>query len=53
MEKKPEVMVILQKEIKLLREIQNGVISVNASCRPISNQFGIVRIQVTGEDVYL
>jgi len=26
-------------EIKLLREIQDGVISVNASCRPISNQF--------------
>ena len=40
-------------EVKLWRETLDGISFVNLACRPLSNQFGIVGIQVSGEDVYL
>ena len=39
--------------VKLQRETQNGISFVNITCRPSSNQFGIVKIQVAGEELYL
>nr|CAG8608244.1 12493_t:CDS:2 [Entrophospora candida] len=39
--------------VKLWRETLDGVGFVAESCRPTSNQFGIVGIQVAGKDIYL
>ncbi|CAG8511144.1 3647_t:CDS:2, partial [Gigaspora margarita] len=39
--------------MKLWRETLDGLAYVNESCRPKSNQFGIVGIQVAGEVIYL
>ena len=38
-------------EVKLWRETLDGISFVNLVCRPLSNQFGIVGVQVTGEEV--
>jgi hypothetical protein len=40
-------------EVKLWRETLDGISFVNLVCRPLSNQFGIVGVQVAGEDIYL
>ncbi|RHZ54950.1 hypothetical protein Glove_421g110 [Diversispora epigaea] len=40
-------------KIKLWRELLDGVSYINTACRLISNQFGVVGIQVTGEKIYL
>ncbi|CAG8526987.1 16487_t:CDS:2 [Dentiscutata heterogama] len=40
-------------DTKLWRETLDGVSFVSAVCRPTSNQFGIVGIQVGGESIYL
>ena len=39
--------------VKLWRKIQNGISFVNIACRLLSNQFGIIGIQVTSKKVYL
>ncbi|CAB4381326.1 unnamed protein product [Rhizophagus irregularis] len=39
--------------VKLWRETQDGISFVNIACRLLSNQFGIVGIQVSGEELYL
>ncbi|CAG8557801.1 2014_t:CDS:2, partial [Dentiscutata heterogama] len=39
--------------VKLWREALDGISYVGKSCRPASNQFGIVGIQVAGEVVHL
>ncbi|RGB29162.1 hypothetical protein C1646_818666 [Rhizophagus diaphanus] len=39
--------------VKLWRETQDSISFVNIACRPLSNQFGIVGIQVAGEELYL
>ena len=39
--------------VKLWRETQDGISFVNIACRPLSNQFGIVGIQVAGEELHL
>jgi hypothetical protein len=39
--------------VKLWRETLDGVSFVGVACRPTNNQFGIVGIQVAGEDLYL
>ena len=39
--------------IKLWRETLDGISLVGITCRPTSNQFGIVGIQVAGEDLCL
>lgn len=36
-----------------MEETLDGLAYVNESCRPKSNQFGIVGIQVAGEVIYL
>ena len=40
-------------EVKLWRETLDGASYISALCRPTRNQFGIVRIQVTGTTMYL
>ncbi|GES99013.1 hypothetical protein GLOIN_2v1632380 [Rhizophagus clarus] len=40
-------------EVKLWRETLDGISFVNLVCRPLNNQFGIVGVQVAGEDIYL
>lgn len=40
-------------EVKLWRETLDGASFVNIACRPTSNQFGIVGIQVAGMTIYL
>ena len=35
------------------RETLDGISFVNLVCRPLNNQFGIVGVQVAGEDIYL
>ncbi|PKK56783.1 hypothetical protein RhiirC2_871963 [Rhizophagus irregularis] len=40
-------------EVKLWRETLDGISFVNLLCGPLSNQFGIVGVQVAGEDIYL
>lgn len=39
--------------MKLWREVLDGLSFVGAACRPENNQFGIVGIQVAGENLYL
>ncbi|RHZ89772.1 hypothetical protein Glove_11g92 [Diversispora epigaea] len=39
--------------VKLWREALDGISFVGVACRPTNNQFGIVGIQVAGEDLYL
>ncbi|CAB4439295.1 unnamed protein product [Rhizophagus irregularis] len=39
--------------VKLWREVLDGLSFVGAACRPENNQFGIVGIQVAGENLYL
>ncbi|KAF0373860.1 hypothetical protein F8M41_012945 [Gigaspora margarita] len=39
--------------VKLWRETLDGISFVGVACRPTSNQFGIIGIQVAGEEVYL
>ncbi|CAG8556483.1 9652_t:CDS:2 [Acaulospora morrowiae] len=39
--------------IKLWRETLDGVSLIGTACRPTSNQFGIIGIQVAGEDLCL
>ncbi|KAG9296672.1 hypothetical protein G9A89_009931 [Geosiphon pyriformis] len=55
--KKPDVMVMEKcgedDSIKLWRETLDGISLVGIACRPTSNQFGIVGIQVAGEDLCL
>ncbi len=40
-------------EVKLWRKILDGVSYINALCRPVGNQFGVVEIQVAGTTMYL
>ncbi|RHZ85259.1 hypothetical protein Glove_68g7 [Diversispora epigaea] len=55
--KKPDVMVMAKygedDSVKLWREALDGISFVGVACRPTNNQFGIVGIQVAGEDLYL
>src|SRR5688572_3881294 len=39
--------------VKLWRETLDGISFVNITCRPLSNQFGIIGIQIAGEKLYL
>ena len=39
--------------VKLWRETLDGLSLVGATCRPMANQFGIGRIQVAGDVIYL
>jgi hypothetical protein len=38
-------------EVKLWRETLDGISFVNLVCRPLSNQFEIVGVQITREDI--
>ncbi|CAG8588166.1 8525_t:CDS:2 [Acaulospora morrowiae] len=40
-------------EVKLWRETLDGISLVNLVCRPLSNQFEIVGVQVAGEYIYI
>ena len=40
-------------EVKLWRETLDGTSYISALCRPVGNQFGVVRIQVAGTTMYL
>jgi hypothetical protein len=40
-------------EVKLWRETLDGASYINALCRPVGNQFGVVGIQVAGTTMYL
>ncbi|CAG8851155.1 7255_t:CDS:1, partial [Racocetra persica] len=40
-------------ETKLWRELLDGISYINSACRPTSNQFGVVGIQVAGEKISL
>ncbi|CAG8788435.1 34064_t:CDS:2, partial [Racocetra persica] len=42
-----------EDEVKLWRETLDGMDYVNVACRPVRNQFGIIGIQIAGEDIYL
>ena len=40
-------------KVKLWQKTLDGISFVNLVCRPLSNQFGIMRVQVAREDIYL
>src|SRR5436189_3069692 len=44
---------IYGNSVKLWRKTLDGVSFIGNACRPTNNQFGIVGIQVAGEDLYL
>ncbi|CAG8837873.1 40624_t:CDS:2 [Gigaspora margarita] len=53
--KKPDIMALESCNGKLLEYLylENGISYINSACKPLSNQFGVVGIQISGEKIYL